>query len=248
MRFKRVNIEKHSIWQLIVLLTLLMPVCVGASSAFAQDKLRPETDLCTDFLDSENWQYEIDNLDKLLKADNYKEAEEIIRTLEGICARSPILKYTQGKLAEAQGDNEKAHAFYVEASDGLTNFELNPLKSKEIWYARFRMENQVASDYEKVNKQILWSGVGIGVGGIVLAATGFALAYHSHPVEFTELNQAYSVKTQYTAGWYLAGTGIAMFISGVIMSGVAGYRLTRIKNSAFAFEISPTGGSFRMVF
>ena len=246
MRFEK--LKKRSHWQLIVLLALLMPVCLGTSSALAQENVRPNNDWCPELINTNNWQYEIGNLEKLINDGNYTEAEELIQTLEGICARSPMLKFAQGKLAQARGETEKARTNYIEASEQLTQFELSPTLSKDIWYARFQLENQVSSDYEKVNRQILWSGVGVGVGGIALAVTGFALAYHSDPVEFSEPKGAYKVRKDYTVGWCLAGTGIAMLISGVIMSGVAGYRLTKMKNNAFALDISPTGGSFRMTF
>jgi hypothetical protein len=129
--------------------------------------------------------------------------------------------------------------------------------------ARICLTDKLADD-----KAGLWTGVGVGAGGIVLTIVGSVLVtkmdkykhtgFHEEQLDAAEAakygRQAGSVRVQdykvsegYVAGWTLLGAGIAFTVTGAVLSGIYGYKVSHDEDR-FALGISPFGASFGMTF
>ena len=96
-------------------------------------------------------------------------------------------------------------------------------------------------------RQVLWTGVGIGIGGLALAATGTALAVTSDAAEVKKTKL--SENKLHTAGWILLGSGIGLTAAGIVMAAIGGYHYSTTKDDAIiSLQVSPVGASFGMTF
>ncbi len=123
--------------------------------------------------------------------------------------------------------------------------KVNDLENQSI------IESATASlDVSKKYEGILWTGVGLGIAGVVFIGTGAGVAAS---VEKTELvgsdgNQL-NIDKRFTAGWGLLGTGIGLTIAGAVMAGIGGYHYSKSKSDAvMTFNASPMSASFAMTF
>lgn len=99
-----------------------------------------------------------------------------------------------------------------------------------------------------VHKIYMWSGIGTGIAGIVLLATGAGLAFSDADNTQVKNNKAH-IKSNYLSGWTLFGTGIGLTVIGAALSGYAGYRYSKAKEDALmSVELAPNGASFSMTF
>ena len=110
------------------------------------------------------------------------------------------------------------------------------------------VSSAVSTDEESRHyQQVLWSGVGIGIGGLAFAATGIALAVNSDAAKVDNLKL--SEEKLHAAGWILLGSGIGLTAAGVIMTAIGGYHYSTMKDDAImSFQFSRVGASFGMTF
>lgn len=108
---------------------------------------------------------------------------------------------------------------------------------------------------ERLPKIWMWTGIGTGLGGLVLLISGASLVgtHFDDPVEFqynpaTPFNSKHKIRDAYVAGWALTGTGIAFVAAGSVLAGYFGYLYHQNKNKDVSVNISPVGASFSMVF
>lgn len=113
-----------------------------------------------------------------------------------------------------------------------------------------------AQKLEEEYKLAMWTGTGIGIAGVAMLATGLGLiASMSDEDKYEERGnnvdkvKSYKISNRYNAGWAMFGIGIAATVSGAIVSGIFGYKLTHIeRETSMAIQLSPTSASFSMTF
>ena len=99
--------------------------------------------------------------------------------------------------------------------------------------------------------QVMWTGIGIGIGGLAITTVGAVLVGLSK-----DSDEAMEVKTGTLsengiriAGWTLLGTGIGLTAAGIVTAGIGGYHYSKAKEDAvMSLQVAPMGASFRMTF
>ena len=115
------------------------------------------------------------------------------------------------------------------------DYEIQALK-KELADSKKNLEDNI-----EMYKSLLWTGVGIGIGGLALTATGSALVITSDAIDFKENFNGphkYTEKTEHVLGWALIGTGAALAITGSVLAGVYGYKYSHHKDNQTDVELS----------
>ncbi|MBQ8037778.1 MAG: hypothetical protein IJ268_12360, partial [Proteobacteria bacterium] len=155
------------------------------------------------------------------------------------------------------------------ASDNTFKFATAPSVAQKIWYARYESEypdrsgenvkslQERAEALDAKNHELevklagasdssgnaigMWTGVGIAAAGLALGATGIAMVATSDESDRAKSKDGGTYFTPaYAAYWAMTGAGIALTITGAIMTGIFGYRYTHTaKNTDIAFDLSP---------
>ena len=213
----------------LILLISLAVFCLGMqANALAQDS-------CKELNTNEIWKEGMKELSGQIQNGRYDEARLTSRRLAEICTQSPVLNYMQGKIAELQGNRTDALLYYQKASEYTYLLAVEPEMARKIWYARYENENpertarSIREKDEKVQMQldassdkiqglehklyqVLWTGAGIGIGGLVMLGTGIGILFldrQSDPFH-SKMNQEgymiYSHKNSalYTTSWALS--------------------------------------------
>lgn len=155
------------------------------------------------------------------------ENEHPERTQDAILSKDEQFKALNANLKQAESD--KAQYFK----------ELNTLKESEL----------------STTKSLMWTGVGLAAGGLILASTGAAFIALNDPVKLEEVSNdkvhyTYSEKPLYFAGWTFVGLGTGLLITGAVLTGIYGYKYTHISSDSheMSFHISPNSLSFGLTF
>ncbi len=101
------------------------------------------------------------------------------------------------------------------------------------------------------NKNLMWTGIGLGIGGLALTGTGLALAMTAKTEDAYDVieNKKIKPKASYTVEWSLIGVGAALTVTGAVLTGIFGYRYTHAKeNETYSMIIGPNSASFVMNF
>ena len=248
-----------------------MGVFLAPFNASAQNK-------CGTLDNNTEWISGMQQLIETMQTEDMPKAKLQAKALANICADAPTLNYLQGKIAEALGEKQEALYYYQKASENTYTFAIDPDNAKKIWYTRYENEhpertasalelnNETLSSLEAKNahlqalnteyaesyKKLLWSGVGIGAGGLVLAGTGAALVAMSHSSKFEKKTdtEPYIVSDDpvHATGWILTGLGSGLLITGAILAGIYGHKYKQSLNDHITFNISPNSISFSMNF
>ena len=95
----------------------------------------------------------------------------------------------------------------------------------------------------------MWTGVGVGIAGILVGVGGGLLAY------FSSNNEAAAITPQYISGLAMLGGGIGMTLAGAIVAGIGGYQYTHVgledtvtDDVSVSFNFTGTGATFGMTF
>ena len=250
---------------ILLVLGCLSGLFVLPNSAFAQNT-------CNDLPSNAEWNDGMKNVVQLVQANRFTDARTKARTLSRICDQSPMLHYMQGKIAEGLGESAEALLHYQKASEYTYLFAVEPEMAKKIWYARYENEHpertaesleesakqseikyhegtsalmsQFHDDIKSRNYKMMWTGIGVGIGGVVLLGTGLGLwsKYYNNPLDKNHKH----VEMSYKLSIGLMGVGSVLTLSGVILAAVFGNYYK--KDQAYSFDVSPTGAAFRMVF
>ncbi len=199
----RKNLMKPGLLGLLVLnLGLLLPAKAQAG--------------CDDLENNDEWNAAMKSVIDDYSAGNYKEAHNTAKWLsEEICAESPLLLYTQGKIFAAMGDENKARFYYQKASETTYKFAVTPDMAQKIWNARYESEHpdRTEKSVEEKNKKIEALEKDVNR----LTAKNIELSSRTES-DFSELN--YHEKSSKTVMWVGVGTGIAglaLLTTGVIL-------------------------------
>lgn len=127
------------------------------------------------------------------------------------------------------------------------------------------ISNTIDYTYEKHKASvILWTGVGLAIGGVALTGAGIGLMMDQkkelkHKDVTQTLQDGTQVKTDfelnnrdtYIAGVSILGVGGALTFAGVLMSGIGGYYYNHIKmnnTTALSFDVSPNSIDIQLTF
>ncbi|MBR4984247.1 MAG: hypothetical protein IKY83_00715 [Proteobacteria bacterium] len=262
--------------RLALLTCAIMAFALPPASASAEDS-------CDTLSSNKTWSAGITELIQTMKADDMQKAKQQAKALTDICPNAPMLNYMQGKIAESLGEKTEALYYYQKASENTYHFAVEPENAKKIWYTRYETEHPertasavtTNSDYvssleseiaelKKINhaqqisdtQKLMWTGVGLGIGGLVITGTGLGIVMNqAHKYETKKLNsdnpdvQAYTFSTTYTAGWAFIGVGATLTVTGAILAGIFGSRYAAYqKDSDYSFALTPTSASFTFNF
>lgn len=160
---------------------------------------------------------------------------------------------TAKKIWYARYENE--HPERTASAIELKNETTNALEA-EIASLK---ETNANLEYERLDinvqnaKTLMWTGVGIGAGGLALTGTGIALIFISQSSKIKrDPNKGYEVSNNpvYATGWGLAGLGAGLLVTGAVLTGIYGYKYQKFKaqHNDISFGISPTSIRFSMTF
>ncbi len=250
------------------LLTKISAISMGllgvlfANTCFAQD--------CSNVSENPEWLSLFQKMNQQVQSEKYEDALKTIGDLIEICPTMPSVNYAAGKIYQKLDNPQMAHSYYRVATENTKQFIVNKDLMKDMWYARYETEFPEVLDFKsgKVTKQhqailevqkekaiitnlediayantVMWTGAGVGIAGLVIAAVGGALMAPSvNGIDEIELNGAnvhenrYDLvatdeMNQYIAGTAMLGVGLGVAVAGAIMAGVGGYRYTNSKTT-----------------
>lgn len=114
--------------------------------------------------------------------------------------------------------------------------------------ARLKLSQDLSFQAEEARRQfgqVMWTGAGVGIAGVVLTAVGASLGATAD----NTTGDGRQISMGYLAGWTMFGAGLGMVAAGAIVAGIAGYRYTHVENSVgYAFEIAPNRAAFSLQF
>ncbi len=101
----------------------------------------------------------------------------------------------------------------------------------------------------------MWSGVGVGLAGLIMVGTGAGLiagmdkSYERVDSDSNSGPQKYQIKNSYNVSLGLIGAGVAATVVGSVLAGVYGYKLSHLDDSmVLSFQIAPNAASVSMTF
>lgn len=113
-----------------------------------------------------------------------------------------------------------------------------------------------------IYKALMWTGVGAGAVGVILAATGGGLmagADNKITIQLSEVDAKGKVSKELESKQFmpyaLLGAGIGMAVVGAVVAGISGYKITHIGKSEtpsdgadVSFNLSPISAGLNIVF
>ena len=117
-------------------------------------------------------------------------------------------------------------------------------------------QNLLSSDsLRDTYANLLWTGVGIGAGGLALAGTGAALVAISHSSKLEARNEDHGYKVSddplHATGWVLTGVGAGLVVTGAVLAGIYGYKYKTVNNNNnndVTLYVSPNSFSLNITF
>ena len=109
------------------------------------------------------------------------------------------------------------------------------------------------SDNISLYKKLMWTGTGIGIGGLAMTGAGIGMLFSSDPITDYKENVSgpdrYRENIIHSLGWAFVGVGAALTITGAALAGTFGYKYTHYsENAEMMVSFNPTGASFLVAF
>ena len=210
-----------------------------------------------DALDSNpDWSVGIVQLHGSLRHENYAKALSITRELSKICARSPSLNYTIGKIYQKIGNNTRALEYMQKATEYSSDFVVSQESLEQMWYARYEAEHQDTKSnnrleiaQQKLDRiqdnyfTALITSISIMSVGAILTCVGIGLvANNDEPMSFNRDQKKASVSSKTYLYTGLMAGGIGVTLTGTVLTGVMGYHYMRSKKEDYiSLSLSPLG-------
>jgi tetratricopeptide (TPR) repeat protein len=228
--------------------TLLAANLLFAGSVTAQD--------CADLGNNIEYKSLMEKMNVQIQDKDYHAARKTADKLLRICPTVPSVNYALGKIYQELGDQKSAHTHFSIGTDNTEEFAVPKDLLKNMWYARYESEfpevvafktGKLEAQYQKAlaegetgelnwAKNVMWSGAGIGIAGVVMAvAGGVVMGFSEIEINIDDIhNNKYELKQNnstfmYTTGSVLLGVGIGAAVAGAVMAGIGGYKYTQLK-------------------
>ncbi len=125
-------------------------------------------------------------------------------------------------------------------------YEIQSLK-KELESSGRKLEDNL-----ELYKTLMWTGAGIGIGGLAFVGAGAGMVAVSDVAEY-QLHQnkpaTYKESFVHSMGWAFVGVGCALTISGAVLAGVFGYKYSHYSDSVdITFNLSHQTTSMTITF
>lgn len=240
--------------QSFIFCTLL---CLPVTAAYAQG--------CENLGENTEWTALFQQMNTQAQAEDYEMALNTFKKMSDICSIVPSANYSAGMIHKKLKNYKEAYGFLMVATRHTKQFAVDEDLMKRMWYALYETEYPAVIDFrsgkveqlhqealaakdallsaEKQEKlefaeSMMWTGAGIGIAGVVLAAVGGIFMgipgdeikgeyIHINDKGFVTMNP-WDNKT-YMSGTILLGLGTSAAIAGAIMTGIAGYKYTKYK-------------------
>ena len=126
------------------------------------------------------------------------------------------------------------------------DYEIQALR-KELETSHKQLDNDI-----QMYKSLMWTGTGIGIGGLAFVGTGIGMILLTDAIEFKE-NQSgphhYKEKIVHSMGWAFVGVGTALTITGATLAAIYGYKYKHYgTNAEITASIMPTGATVLVAF
>ncbi len=185
------------------------------SLAFAED--------CDTLDTNTEWQTGMGKVRNAYEIKDYSRVIEEAKPLFAICPRAPELNYYTGSALKKNGDTARALRYLQEAAKGTTEFDVNPVMSRTIWYTLYEAENPdrtanaVAEQNQKIEALIAQNEESKQVISDMKTNVATVELYSADKVKKTEA----IVKSNYARTmWTGTGVGIAGLLvatAGILM-------------------------------
>lgn len=232
--------------------TLLASILMFTSTAAAQD--------CEDLGSNPEYKSLVDKMNMEIQKDDYETARKTVDQILQICPSVPSINYAMGKIYQKLNDHKSAHAYFMVATDNSEKFAVHKDLLKDMWYARYESEFPEVLDLksgkiEQLHKEtlqdalklksnelnteldwaktVMWTGAGIGITGVVMAAVGGTLMakMRESTAILLEDNKTKLDTDVYITGSILLGVGVGTAVAGAIVTGIGGFKYTKLKSA-----------------
>jgi tetratricopeptide (TPR) repeat protein len=238
--------------QSFIFCTLL---CLPVTAVYAQD--------CENLGENTEWTALFQQMNTQAQAEDYEMALNTFKKMSDICSIVPSANYSAGMIHKKLKNYKEAYGFLMVATRHTKQFAVDEDLMKRMWYALYETEYPAVIDFrsgkveqlhqealaakdallaaEKQEKlefaeTMMWTGAGIGIAGVVLAAVGGGLmAMNGDEIKGNYIDDRGVVtmnpwdNKNYMSGTILLGLGTSAAIAGAIMTGIAGYKYTKYK-------------------
>ena len=236
-------------------------------------------DACDDLDGNRAWNRNFEKLTEAYLKKDYDAALEYSKALEAICEQSPTLNYTIARIHQSRGDAEKYLFYLQKATQNTERFAVDKDLLDKLWSEKYvaahpeaspeaiaernakiqaqddeirALRVEMAAQRNAIDDAMLWSGVGVGAAGLALTAVGAALVGMHHDSAVDAGTKGLYVKSEYTTGWALLGTGIGLTLVGAAVAGVFGYKYSQNHGSDgigdVSFTVTPVSTSLSFSF
>ena len=151
-------------------------------------------------------------------------------------------------IEKLRAENKSLKQAVTDAQQELESAKLNQSVSGSAY-------QQNCIDNTKKYATLMWSGVGVGVAGLILTTIGAVLVAQnkSESVKYKLNASGDRIQTaangKYVAGWGLLSAGLAATVAGAAVAGIAGYYYDSSKKSQdISLAISPTDITLSIAF
>lgn len=153
--------------------------------------------------------------------------------------------------ARYENEHPERTAKSIKEAEAKSDLQLNQLNTKNQDLLEQLKEERIASSY-----RLMWTGVGIGTAGLVLAGTGLGLILNRDAaiISFTDVNNGIKQYNQrpnpvFVASTALLASGAAFAITGAILTGIFGYQYSKYKDeAAYSIAVMPNNLSVSIQF
>ena len=251
----------------MALIATITGSCLAASEALAADP-------CMTLTENAEWNTLVAQMNQEAKDGQYDQALNTIKKLDEICPNVPSVHYTAGMLYRKKNDNHNAFHHFTIATQNTKQFTVDEDLMKRMWFALYETQHPEVIDFlngdtdsayqkliqskdktiqqyqlksdedDKYTKIMMWTGAGIGITGVVLAAVGGALMglFYDEPeyhvVMTDDVVTLADRKSAYDNGTILLGVGISAAVIGAVFAGIGGYRYVKMKPASDDFDVS----------
>lgn len=234
-------------------------LCLPVTAAYAQD--------CENLGENTEWTALFQQMNTQAQAEDYEMALNTFKKMSDICSIVPSANYSAGMIHKKLKNYKEAYGFLMVATRHTKQFAVDEDLMKRMWYALYETEYPEVIDFrsgkveqlhqealaakdallaaEKQEKlefaeTMMWTGAGIGIAGVVLAAVGGGLmAIPGEQMSGDDINDIWveaevkinywKIDPKYMTGTIFLGVGIGAAIAGAIMTGISGYKYTKYK-------------------